>query len=140
MENIREAFEIALGKDFVSEMISRLIIIAAVFGAIILIIIAIAIWKSIACRKIKKAILDLSEYPDDAHASAFLESVAHVTSFGKFMAKHSKGFSGLSKTECRTIYNSTVLASSKITAENKNAVRICLTDIGCSGLTDAGSI
>lgn len=140
MDGVKEAFEIVFGEEFINEMATRLLIIACSFGAVILIIIAIAIWKSVACGKIKKAILALSEHPDDQQAELFIAEIGKVSSVGTFFAKHSKGYSGLSKGDCRTIYNSTVLNSSRISVDNKKSIRDCLMKLGCSGLTDIESL
>ena len=95
----------------------------------------IAIWKAIACGKIKKVILSLSEYPDDSHADEFINSSTHISAIGRLFAKAGKGFSGLTKGECRNIYNTTVLNSSNISNEKKEKIRIILTKFGCTGLT-----
>lgn len=63
-----------------------------------------------------------------------------MSSVGTFFAKHSKDYSGLSKGDCRTIYNSTVLNSNKISVDNKKSIRDCLMKIGCMGLTDVDGI
>lgn len=140
MEGINEAFEIVFGKEFVDEMASRLFIIACALLGVLFIIFIISVWKSIANRKIKKAILALSEYPDDEQAEVFIVAIDKVSSFGKFLANHSKSYSGLSKGDCRIIYNSTVLTSNKIGRENKIIVRRRLMKVGCTGLTDVNSI
>lgn len=125
-----------LGKEFLDEMITRLLIIVGVVAAVLLIIIVIAIWKSIAGKKIKKAILALSEHPNDEQAGVFVKSIGKISPIGRFFAKLGKGFSGLSKSECRTIFNSTFLSSEAMGAENKKTVRECLMKLGCNGLTD----
>lgn len=135
MENVQEAFEMVLGKDFIEEMKSRLIIIGCSLAAVIAIIIIIAVWKSIALKKVKKAILALSEQPNNEQADAFFRSINRVSAVGKFFARHSKSFSGLPKGECRTIYNSTVLTSKSMSDENKKEIRDYLMKVGCSGLT-----
>lgn len=140
MENIKEAFEIVFGKDFVDEMLSRLLIIGISLCAVLLLIASIAVWKSVACGKIKKAVLALSEHPDDETAGQFVQRVEKVTAVGKFFARHSGSYAGLSKSDCRTIFNSTVLPSARISSENKKTVRALLMKIGCSGLTDVDSI
>lgn len=117
-------------------MATRLLIILGVIAALVLILIAVLIIKSIACGKIKKAILSLSEHPDEAQAKLFAQQISKISPVGIFFAKHSGGYSGLSKGECRTIYNSTVLPSGRISEESKKKVRACLVKIGCTGLTD----
>ena len=136
MDGIKEAFEIVFGEEFINEMMTRLIIIACSLVAILLVILVIAIWKTIVCKKINKAIIAVSEYSDNEHAEICFKSVKGVSPIGRFFAKHSKSFSGLSKGECRTIYNQTILSSDKISSDNKKEVRASLLLVGCSGLTD----
>lgn len=136
MDGIKEAFEIVFGEEFVNEMATRLIIIVCSLAAILLVVLIISAWKAIACKKIRKAILALSEHPDNEHAELCIKSVSTMSSFGKFLAKHSKGFSGLSKGESRSIYNQTVLTSNNISPDNKKEVRVNLIKVGCDGLTD----
>lgn len=140
MGGIKEIFEILLGKEFVDEMATRLLIILGSLAVAVLIVVAFSIWKGVACGKVKKAILSLSEHPDDQQAERFTAEIDKVSSVGRFFAKHSKEYSGLSKGDCRTIYNSTVLASNRISVDNKKAIRDCLMKFGCTGLTDVDSI
>lgn len=140
MNEINEAFEIVFGQEFIDEMLTRLLIIGCSLAAILLIIISIFVWKIIACGKIKKAILSLSEHPDDEQAESFVQNIGKISSIGKFFARHGRSYSGLSKGDCRSIFNSTVLSSTKINNENKRSIRNCLMKIGCTGLTDIDSI
>lgn len=136
MDGIIEAFEIVFGKDFLNEMAMRLLIIACSLAALIILIIAVFVWKGIACRKVKKAVLALSEHPDNGQAVMFAAEIKKISAVGRFFAKHSGTFSGLAKSECRMIYNLTVLPSGRIDDGNKKNVRDCLMKLGCTGLTD----
>ena len=136
MNDLIKVFEELLGKSFVAEMLSRLTIILGALAAAVLLVILIAVWKKIACGKIKKAILALSEHPNDAQAKQSVKDIDSVSAVGKFFARHSKNLAGLSKGDCRTIFNTTVLTAEKISDENKTAVRTCLINAGCDGLTD----
>ena len=140
MDDVKEAFNKVLGEDFVNEMLNRLLIIAYALAAVILLVVIYIVWKAIACGKIKKAILALSEHPTDEQATTFASTINKISPIGKFFAKNSKGYSGISQSECRIIFNSTVLTSSKIGNDNKKAVRDSLMKIGCNGLTDIGSM
>ena len=136
MEEMREAFEMVLGAEFLQEMGRRLLIIACSIAGLLLLIAVIAIWKSVACGRVRSAILSLSEHPDDAHASALVADLRRLSAVGRFFAKHSKSFGGLPKGDCRMIYNLTVLPSPRLSGENKRAVREALLGIGCTGLTE----
>lgn len=136
MSEIIEAFELVLGEEFVEEMAMRLLLIACVLAAVIVLVVVIAVWKAVACGKIKNAVLALSEHPDDRHAESFIDEISRLSSVGIFFAKHGNGYSGLTKSDVRVIYNSTVLISDMIGTENKKRVRDCMIKVGCTGLTD----
>ena len=105
-----------------------------------MIVLVPTIWKAAAGGKIKKALLAVSESPDDAQAQQFLETTGRITDFGRFLAKHAKTFAGLTKSECRNLYHTTVVSSSRMSMENKQALRARLMSFGCSGLTDASAV
>jgi len=134
LEEIAEAFDMVLGEDFVDEMVRRLIIIFSVVGIVLAILIVLLIWRLIAKGKIKKAMLVISEYPDKEHCEIFLSSIKHITRFGKGLAKVGLGYSGLSKGECRTIFNTTVVGSQKLDSNDKKEIRKAMISVGCTGL------
>lgn len=136
MEGIKEAWDIVFGEGVFEETLTKLFIILGAMFAVLLLILIIAIWKSIAGHKIKKSILALSEHPNDKQSELFFKTVNRVSFIGRFFNKHSRGFSGLSKGECRSIYNSTILTSESVSIDNKKNVRAYLIKLGCKGLTD----
>lgn len=117
-------------------MVRIFLIIVGVAGVLILLAVTITVWKIIACKKIKDAVYDLSEHPDDEHAELFVKNAGAVSPIGRFLAKAGRSFAGLSKSDCRSIYNSTILPAGNISAENKKNIRALLTKLGCKGLID----
>ena len=134
MDGIVEAFEIVFGKEFVDMIRRRLLIILIILAAALLVVAVIKIWKRLAGGKIKKAILLLAEYPDDLHADEFLDSFGHVTPVGKLLCKKGKHFAGLSKDECRNLYNNVFAVSTGLNPIKLTAVRDALISVGCMGL------
>lgn len=140
MDGLKDTLVTVFGEAFLNEMAKRLWIIVCSLAAAVLIVAVISIWKSVACGKAKKAILSLSEHPDDKQAELFVTEIDKLSPIGKFLAKHSKEYSGLSRGDCRTIFNATVRASSKISTDQKTKIRDRLMMFGCTGLTDVDSI
>ena len=134
MDGVKEAFEIVFGEEFINEMFSRLIIILSSLAAALFIILFVSVWKLIATQKIKKAILLLSEYPDNYHADVFVSKIKHITPVGKMFARIGKKYSGLSKDECRNIFNTTIVNSPEIDEVKLVEVRKAMISVGCKGL------
>ncbi len=134
MDGVKEAFEIVFGEEFINEMFTRLVIIFSSLAAVLFIIMFISIWKTSAARKIKKAILLLAEYPDNYHADEFLSKMKKITPIGKAFAKIGNKFAGLSKDECRNIFNTTIVNSPEIEEVKLIAIRKAMNSVGCKGL------
>lgn len=134
MDGIKEAWDIVFGEGVFEDMIRRLLIILGVVGVVLAIIILLAIWRMIAKSKIKKAMLIISEYPDKEHCEIFLSAIRNISGFGKALAKIGLGYSGLSKGECRTIFNTTVIGSQRLDNSEKNEIRKAMISVGCNGL------
>lgn len=134
MDGIKEAWDIVFGEGVFEDTISTIIKILIICGSIIIFFVIMAIWQFVAKSKIKKAMMMISEYPDNEHSVLFLNSIKRITIVGKTLAKIGFGFVGLSKSDCREIFNTTIFNSNFIDLIKKKELRKAMISVGCTGL------